>query len=96
MPRTDWHPADVKAALEKKGVSLRQLAKEHGYSHFQRVLSTHWWAAEQIIAKALGMPAEQIWPSRYVTPRTKARALTVKISVTRSGRIRKQQQETRV
>jgi hypothetical protein len=42
------------------------------------------------------MPAEQIWPSRYVTPRTKARALTVKISVTRSGRIRKQQQETRV
>ena len=26
----DWHPEDVKAALGKKGVSLRQLAKQHG------------------------------------------------------------------
>lgn len=90
---TDWHPADVKAALEKKGVSLRQLAKEHGYSHFQRVLSTHWWAAEQIVAAALGRPANEIWPSRYLAPRTKAQARTVKIAVTRSGRIRKQQEQ---
>lgn len=93
MQPPDWHPADVKAALEKKGVSLRQLAKEHGYSHFQRVLSTHWWAAEQIVAAALGKPANEIWPSRYLAPRTKAQARTVKIAVTRSGRIRKQQEQ---
>ncbi len=92
MQQTDWHPADVKAALEKKGVSLRQLAKEHGYSHFQRVLSTHWWAAEQIVAKALGKPASEIWPSRYLTTRAKAQARTVKITVTRTGTIRKQQE----
>lgn len=61
----DWHPADVKAALEKRGISLRQLAIAHGYSHFQRVLTSEWWAAEQIVAKALDMPAKDIWPSRY-------------------------------
>lgn len=92
MQQTDWHPADVKAALEKKGVSLRQLAKEHGYSHFQRVLSTHWWAAEQIVAEALGKSAKEIWPSRYLAPRVKAQARTVKIKVTSTGRIRKQQE----
>lgn len=92
-PQTDWHPADVKAALEKCGVSLRKLAKDHGYSHFQRVLTTHWWAAEQIVAAALGRKPEEIWPSRYVQPRTKAQARTRKISVTRNGRIRVQQEQ---
>ncbi|MVT37361.1 transcriptional regulator [Acidovorax citrulli] len=67
MQPKDWHPADVKAALEKRGVSLRKLAKTHGY--FQRVLTTHWWAAEQIVAAALGLRAEEIWPSRYEVSR---------------------------
>lgn len=84
----DWHPADIKAALEKRGVSLRQLALSHGYSHFQRVLTTHWWAAEQIVAAALGTKPETIWPSRYERPRTNAKKRTSKIEVTRSGRIR--------
>ena len=31
----DWHPADVKCALEKAGWSLRRLSRHHGYSdHF--------------------------------------------------------------
>lgn len=84
----DWHPADVKAALEKKGISLRQLAIDHGYKHFQRVLKGEWWAAEQIVAKALGLPAREIWPSRYVLPRTRAQNRTRKITVTRGGRIK--------
>lgn len=88
MSPTDWHPADIKAALEKRGVSLRQLARSHGYAHFQRVLTTHWWAAEQIVAAALGTKPEAIWPSRYERPRTNARNRTSKIEVTRSGRIR--------
>lgn len=95
IPQHDWHPADVKAALEKRGVSLRQLAHAHGYSHFQRVLTTHWWAAEQIVAAALELKAEHIWPSRYLAPRTKAQARTVKILVTRAGLIRKQPWEPR-
>ena len=95
MQHTDWHPADVKAALEKCGVSLRKLAKDHGYSHFQRVLTTHWWAAEQIVAKALDLQAQEIWPSRYIAPRAKAIARTVKIKVTSTGRIRRQSQEVK-
>jgi Ner family transcriptional regulator len=76
MPKPDWHPADVKAALEKKGVSLRKLASEYGYSHIQRVLVSQWWAAEQIVAKAIGVPAHVIWPSRYVTPRSRGEGMT--------------------
>lgn len=72
----DWHAADIKAALEKRGVSLRKLAAEYGYSHIQRVLSSPWWAAEQIVAKALGVPAEQIWPSRYAVARDKGQGMT--------------------
>lgn len=83
----DWHPADVKAALEKKGISLARLAKENGYQHFQRVLTTHWWAAEQIVAKALGTKPEKIWPSRYEMPRTRAQNMTRNISVDGRGRI---------
>ena len=84
----DWHPADVKAALEKRGVSLRQLAHQHGYSHFQRVLTSHWWAAEQIVAQALGVKPEQIWPTRYTAPRPRAQRMTRNIAVTSRGRIR--------
>lgn len=69
MSTPDWHPADVKAALEKKGVSLRSLAIRYGYSHFQRVLTSPWWAVEQLVAAELGIPASQIWPSRYQSKR---------------------------
>lgn len=72
----DWHPADVKAALEKSGTSLSALARENGYSHIQRVLKSHWWAAEQIVARALGMSAESIWPTRYQTSRHRGRDMT--------------------
>lgn len=74
--RKDWHPADVKAALEKSGTSLRALARKFGYSHIQRVLKSQWWAAEQIVAGALNMRAEEIWPSRYETPRDRGRDMT--------------------
>lgn len=67
-PLADWHPADVKAALEKRGLSLRGLASKYGYSHIQRVLTSQWWAAEQVVAHALGVPAASIWPSRYSSP----------------------------
>lgn len=80
----DMHPADVVAALRKQGHSLRQLAKQNGYSHIQRVLTSPWLAAEQIVAKALGVQPQEIWPSRYVNPADRQRAhdLTRKIKVT--------------
>lgn len=63
----DWHPADVVAALRKRGTSLRQVAIAHGYTQIQNVLVRPWWAVEQLVGQALGIPPEQIWPSRYAT-----------------------------
>lgn len=65
--KTDWHPADVVAALHKKGLSLNKLSLENGYC--TRTLSwalyRHYPRAEQIVASALGLKPQKIWPSRY-------------------------------
>jgi Ner family transcriptional regulator len=80
----DMHPADVIAALRKRGTSLRRIAIENGYSHIQRVLTSPWLAAEQLVAKALDKRPEELWPSRYLNPanRTLAFKQTRKIVVT--------------
>ena len=72
----DWHPAQVKAALEMSGTNLSKLAKEHGYAHINEVLNRPWVAAERIVARALGVSPEAIWPSRYLRPRDRGIALT--------------------
>ncbi len=79
----DWHPAQVKAALEMAGTNLARLAREHGYGHINDVLTRQWVAAEMIVAAALGTKAEQIWPSRYEKSRDRAKALTRKKAVKR-------------
>jgi Ner family transcriptional regulator len=63
----DWHWADVKAALEKRGLTLTELAEMHGYatSSFTVVKGKAWPAAEKIIADAIGVDVSEIWPSRY-------------------------------
>lgn len=63
----DWHPADVFAALRKRGRTLAALSIEHGYhaTAAGKALRTPWPAMEQIIADALSMPPHAIWPSRY-------------------------------
>lgn len=50
----------------------------HGYKQIQNVLVRPWWVVEQLVAQALEMPAEQIWPSRYAPGicRDHAKALT--------------------
>lgn len=64
----DWHPADVKAALHKKGITLAGLAKLYGLegssslsATFTRSLPTN----EKRIAHAIGVHPKVIWPSRY-------------------------------
>ena len=63
----DWHPADVVAALRKAGWSLRQLSLHHGYYHqaLAKALARPWPKGERLVAAAIGVPAEQIWPSRF-------------------------------
>lgn len=91
----DWHPADVVAALRKRGVSLRQLAAQNDYSHIQRVLTSPWLAAEQIVARALGVKPEAIWPSRYQNPSDRQHAfrLTRKTKVTMPRKARADREE---
>ncbi len=64
----DWHPADVIAALRKRGITLRALAVMHGIkdsSSFSAALVRSLPANEKRIADALEMHPKDIWPSRY-------------------------------
>jgi Ner family transcriptional regulator len=64
---TDWHPADLIAALKKRQLSLKQLSRDHGYAPdvLKVALRRPYPKAERIIAAALGVAPEVIWPSRY-------------------------------
>jgi Ner family transcriptional regulator len=63
----DWHPADVLAALKKRGRTLAGLSVENGYhlAAAGKALRHPWPAKEAIIAAAIGLPPQRVWPSRY-------------------------------
>jgi len=68
--KADWHPADVLAALKKRGKTLSGLSRAHGYhaTAAGKALKKPWPALEAIIAAELGMVPEEIWPGRYGRP----------------------------
>ncbi len=63
----DWHRADIKAALEKRGLSLAKLARTNGYdrSSTSLALVLPWPKMERLIANAIGVSPQHIWPTRY-------------------------------
>lgn len=65
--QADWHRADIVAALWKKGTTVRRLSVQHGYASgsLRHALAGISPRAERIIADAIGVPPQQIWPSRY-------------------------------
>ncbi|AXC79363.1 transcriptional regulator [Salmonella enterica subsp. arizonae] len=67
----DWHPADIIAGLRKRGTSLAALSRQSGLasSTLANALTRHWPKGERLIAEALGVAPEKIWPSRYLRPR---------------------------
>jgi Ner family transcriptional regulator len=76
---TDWHPADVLAALKKRGQSLAGLSVSNGYhpTAAGKALKQPWPAMEQLLAAAIGVAPQDIWPSRYDgegNPRKRARS----------------------
>lgn len=73
----DWHRADIVAALRKRGISLAQLSRDQGLASrtLNNAFERHYPKAEGIIAKALDMTPEQIWPSRYIDKSPKATVL---------------------
>ncbi|MEW7312005.1 helix-turn-helix transcriptional regulator [Buttiauxella gaviniae] len=68
----DWHPADIIAALHKKGTSLAAESRAAGLSSstLTNALNRPWAKGEMLISKAIGVPAETIWPSRYFDEKT--------------------------
>lgn len=93
----DWHPADVKAALHKRGITLSALAEAHGLkgatslsAALVRSLPTN----EKRIADALDLHPMDIWPSRYNEDGTRKpqgfRAVQcTAVRIARNGNIRK-------
>nr|WP_113867439.1 helix-turn-helix transcriptional regulator [Brenneria salicis]NMN92006.1 Nlp family transcriptional regulator [Brenneria salicis ATCC 15712 = DSM 30166]RBP61315.1 Nlp family transcriptional regulator [Brenneria salicis ATCC 15712 = DSM 30166]RLM30313.1 DNA-binding protein [Brenneria salicis ATCC 15712 = DSM 30166] len=63
MNRQNWHPADIIAALKKRGTSLAAVSRNAGLA--SSTLTKHWPKGERLIAEALGVAPEKIWPSRY-------------------------------
>ncbi len=64
----DWHPADIKAALHKRGITLMSLAAAHGLtssSTLSAALVRSYPVNEQRIADAIGVHPMTIWPTRY-------------------------------
>ncbi|WP_067589509.1 MULTISPECIES: helix-turn-helix domain-containing protein [Eikenella] len=63
----DWHRADIIAALKKQGWSIRALAAQanvHPTTLYSALVKPY-PKSERVIADALGMKPEQIWPQRY-------------------------------
>lgn len=67
MEISDWHPADIVAALKKRGHSLAGLSIANGYhpTAAGKAWKRPWRAMEVIVAEAVGVAPEAIWPSRY-------------------------------
>ncbi|EAY3207255.1 TPA: helix-turn-helix domain-containing protein [Salmonella enterica subsp. enterica serovar Tamberma] len=67
MMQQDWHPADIIAALKKRGTSLAEVSRNSGLasSTLTNALNRRWPKGERLIAEALGVASEIIWPSRY-------------------------------
>lgn len=63
----DWHQADIVAGLKKVGTNMSALSEQHGLSRgcLRNALYRPYPKAERIIAGAIGVEPQDIWPSRY-------------------------------
>lgn len=66
--KTDWHQADIIAALHKKRTTLAAVSRESGLSSstLANALSRPWPKGELLIARAINVKPQEIWPSRYI------------------------------
>lgn len=64
----DWHPADIIAAIKKRGTSLSALSRNAGLrsATLNNALAQRWPKGEKIIADFLNVSPADIWPSRYM------------------------------
>lgn len=66
--REDWHPARILAVLHMRGITLRELAKQHGLasgSTLSRAMLHSSPLCEQRLADAAGVPVQEMFGARY-------------------------------
>jgi len=65
--KQDWHPADIIAAFRKKKTTLAAVSRLAGLSSstLANALTRPWPKGEKLIADALSVAPNEIWPSRY-------------------------------
>jgi Ner family transcriptional regulator len=64
--KKDWPPRKILSELDAKGWSLRQLALHNGYKgSWSPALRNPYPRVERLIASALNLAPEEIWPTRY-------------------------------
>lgn len=65
--KQDWHRADIVARLKKAGWSVRALSIEAKLAPntLAKALDAPYLKGEKIIAAAIGVEAEEIWPTRF-------------------------------
>ena len=65
--RPGWDRHDVVAELRRRKISLAKLGRENDLSPFtvKNALDKPYPRGEKIIANAIGVAPEEIWPERY-------------------------------
>ncbi len=66
-PELGLHKEDIKAAVRKTGITLRQLALDNGLCEAatRLTLISPRLDADRAIAQCIGKPLHEIWPDRY-------------------------------
>jgi len=67
MGEDGWHKEDIKAAIRKKGITVKELSLRYGLreSACREALIRRNLRGEQVIASFLGVTARELWPDRY-------------------------------
>ena len=70
-----WHKSDIKAALEKRGLTLSGLDRANGLPEgtCSAALRKPHPKGEAVISSAMEVSPPELWPSRYETDGTRKR-----------------------
>lgn len=65
--KSNMHREDIVAELKKRKISMAELGRRNGKSPYtvKNALDKHYRNGEILIADALGLKPEDIWPERY-------------------------------
>ena len=65
--RDGWHPQDILAEVRKRGTTLKELERVHGFgaNTFYKALTRRFPNAHSVIANASGQSRHALWPHWY-------------------------------